>query len=183
MFCVDGKIDLRKIGQISVSVKVLGGGRPEKTKDPCEILNCGRAEETGKYHWLTKFQPEIRNTIITSSDSKLSDNSVVCNKCFTNLKRQPDLKKAAESKKKTLKPKCIILDCPDDSVTNFGGNKDDFCECFETSECTGLDENDKTISLCNKHNMQLFHFSKKCILCNSRIPQEKFVTARNLNFF
>ena len=30
-----------------------------------------------------------------------------------------------------------------------------------------------TISLCNKHNMQLFHFSKKCTLCNSRIPTGK----------
>ena len=97
----------------------------------------------------------------------------MCNKCFTNLKRQPDLKKAAESKKKKLKPKCIIPDYPDDSVTNFGGNKDDFFECFGTSECTGLDGNDMTISLCNKHNMQLFHFSKKCTLCNSRIPTGK----------
>ena len=173
LICVDGKIDLQKVGQISVSVKALGGGRPEKINGPCEIPNCGRAEETGKYHRLIKFQPEIRNTIITSSDSKLSDNSVVCNKCFTNLKRQPDLKKAAESKKKKLKPKCIIPDCPDDSVTNFGGNKDDFFECFGTSECTGLDGNDMTISLCNKHNMQLFHFSKKCTLCNSRIPTGK----------
>ena len=51
---------------------------------------------------------------MTSSDSKLSDNSVVCNKCFTNLKRQPDLEKAAGSKKKKLKPKCIMSDCTDD---------------------------------------------------------------------
>ena len=148
-------------------MKALGGGRPEKIKGPCKIPNCGRAEETGKYHRLIKFQPEIRNTIITSSDSKLSNNSVVYNKCFTNLKRQPDLKK------KKLKPKCIIPDCPDDSVTNFGGNKDDFFERFGTSECTGLYGNDMTISLCNKHNMQLFHFSKKCTLCNSRIPTGK----------
>ena len=106
-------------------MKALGGGRPEKIKGPCKIPNCGRAEETGKYHRLIKFQPEIRNTIITSSDSKLSNNSVVYNKCFTNLKRQPDLKK------KKLKPKCIIPDCPDDSVTNFGGNKYDFLNVLE----------------------------------------------------
>ena len=72
----------------------------KKIKGPCEIPNCGRAEETGKYHRLIKFQPEIRNTIITSSDSKLSDNSVVCNKCFTNLKRQPDLKRLLNLKRK-----------------------------------------------------------------------------------
>ena len=61
LICVDGKNDPQKVGQISVSVKALGGGRPEKIKGPCEIPNCGRAEETGKYHRLIKFQPEIRN--------------------------------------------------------------------------------------------------------------------------
>ena len=83
------KVDLQKTRQISVFARALGGGRSSKVQGPCQIKSCGRNEPNSKYFKLAAFPPEKRN-VITSGDSNLNESSVVCQKCYSKLKRQPD---------------------------------------------------------------------------------------------
>ena len=167
-------MDLQKTRQISIFARALGGGRSSKVQGPCQIKSCGRNEPNSKYFKLATFSPEKRN-VIMSGDFNLNESSVVCQKCYSKLKRQPDVKKAFQPKKQKLdRPKCIIPDCPLDSEHNYGGTKLEFLECFEALfDYSSSDKNIPTIiPLCKVHYMELYHFFNKCTICNSRVASK-----------
>ena len=102
------KVDLQKTRQISIVARALGGGRSSKVQGPCQIKSCGRNEPNRKYFKLPAFPPEKRN-VITSGDSNLNESSVVCQKCYSKVKRQPDFRKFQPRNKSLIDPSVLFL--------------------------------------------------------------------------
>ena len=127
-------IGLKKSQQIFVSSKALGGGRLHKVDGPCSITSCGRSEKSLKYYVIKNSTSEIQNIILINNPN-LSEDSILCQKCYLRLKRGQNLIDTSKPKKcqKLDRPKCIISSCKRESKHNSGATKEDIEECFGPS--------------------------------------------------
>ena len=167
-------IDLKKSQQIFVSSKALGGGHLHKVEGPCSITSCGRSEKSSKYYVIKNSTSEIQNIILTNNPN-LSEDSILCQKCYLRLKRGQNLIDTSKPKKcqKLDRPKCIINSCKRESKHNSGATKEDIEECFGPSI---NNENQELVAdsfpFWQEHYMELYHFLNKCSLCKSRLESK-----------
>ena len=164
-------IDLKKSQQIFVSSKALGGGRLHKVEGPCSITSCGRSEKSSKYYVIQNSTSEIKNIILTNNQN-LSEDGILCQKCYLRLKRSQNLIDTSKPKKcqKLDRPKCIINSCKRESKHNSGATKEDIEECFGPSiNNENQDLVTDSFPFCQEHYMELYHFLNKCSLCKSRL--------------
>ena len=77
---------------------------------------------------------EIQNIILTNNPN-LSEDSILCQKCYLRLKRGQNLIDSSKQKQcqKLDRPKCIINSCKRESKHNSGATKEDIEEFFGPS--------------------------------------------------
>ena len=167
-------IDLKKSQQIFVSSKALGGELLRKVEGPCSITSCGPSEKSSKYYVIKNSTSKIQDMILTNNPN-LSEDSILCQKCYLRLKRGQNLIVTSKPKKcqKLDRPKCIINSCKRESKYNSGATKEDIVEWFGPSiNNENQDLVRDSLPFCSEHYMELYHFLNKCSLCKSRLESK-----------